>query len=1015
MSLLLAVFALTSAIGQDQDTAWLGPAGNPQVEEIMRTRPGRGAMADGSAPTQAEEAVKQFRVREGFEIELVASEPVIGQPLYINFDRRGRMWVVQYLQYQFPAGLKVVRYDNHLRAQFDKVPEPPPNHFPGADKITVFEDTDGDGIYDAHKDVITGLSITSSVAIGGGGIWVLQPPYLLFYPDLDGDDVPDGDPEVHLRGFGLEDTHSVANSLDFGPDGWLYAANGSTTTGNVSSAVTKNVRWEGQNIWRYHPKTQVFEIYAEGGGNTFSMDIDSVGRVFSGTNNGKTRGMYYPQGSYGKKGWGKHGPLTNPYAFGFFQHMGHQGDDRRFAQAFTIYEGGLFPEEFDGKIIAPNALHNVVWVSDRIRDTSTYRTVDEENLVTSDDRWFRPVCAKVGPDGAVYIADWYDSRLSHVSPVDDWHKESGRIYRVKPEGAALSAPPNVGAMTDEDLVTLFDHSNEWVRRQAVLALGERADAKVLPKLEEIARGNHGQRSLESFWALNLCGGFTDKIAAEFLGHPDAHIRRWTVRLLGDRRYAGEVLGGMLAQLAATESEVQVRSQLASTAKRLPAREGLPIVKALLARSEDVDDLHMPLLDWWVIEDKAESDRELVMKLFAEPGLWKLPMTRETVLSRIMRRYAMAGGRQNYETCARLLGMAPDDSAKKALMTGLVEAFQGMTIPDLPESLTKALDDYQGEIAGGGLALGVRRGDGTALKEALKVVKNDDSDPVERLALVKLFGEIDKPEVVEPLIDLLKLDGQSALKRVAMQSLAHYDDDAIPKGILGRYGSSLPSEHNVRSTANRVLASREDWALALLTTVDEWRIKASDISPDVVQQMRLHGNAEIDALVQKHWPDLSGESAEAKIREIVRLRQLLASESDAKVDAEKGEALFTARCAICHTLFGKGGKAGPDLTGYERGNVDFWLHATIDPSLEIREGFGNYIAVMKDGRTLTGMIEAQDPRTVTLRDVANQTTVLNREKMQKLEATPISLMPEGLLAGLTEAQLRDLFAYLMREK
>jgi len=464
-------------------------------------------------------------------------------------------------------------------------------------------------------------------------------------------------------------------------------------------------------------------------------------------------------------------------------------------------------------------------------------------------------------------------------------------------------------------------------------------------------------------------------------------------------------------MAATEPEVQVRSQLASSAKRLPAREGLPIVRALLARSEDVDDLHMPLLNWWAIEDKAESGRELVMEMYADKELWNLPMARGTILSRIMRRYAMAGGRQNYETCAQLLALAPDDAARKSLVTGLVEAFQGMTIPELPESLSVALDDYQSNIAGSGLALGLKRGDAESLKEALAVVKSNDSDPVERIALVKLFGEIGKPEVLKVLTGLLSLDGESALKRVAMQAMANYDNEVVPKTILGRYGSSLPSEHNVRSTANRVLASRESWAMALLNTVDEWRIKTSDISPDVVQQMLLHGNAEIDALVAKHWPDLSGESAEAKVREIVRLRELF--RGGAPGDAGKGAELYTVRCAVCHTLFGTGGKAGPDLTGYERGNVDFWLNGIIGPSLEIREGFENYVVVMKDGRALTGMIEAQDTRTVTLRDVANQTTVLNRAEMERLEALPISLMPEGLLAELSDEQIRDLFAYMMK--
>ncbi len=246
-------------------------AGNEKIAEILEKFVGRGTLADGSSPTTADEAVRQFSVHEDFEIELVASEPMVRQPLYMSWDDRGRMWVIQYLQYPFPAGLKVIRYDQHLRAVFDKVPSPPPGHVPGADKITVLEDTDGDGTVDVAKDVITGLNIATAVVLGRGGIWVLNPPYLLFYPDADGDDVPDGDPEVHLSGFGLEDTHSVASSLRWGPDGWLYGANGSTTTGTISSAVTKGLHFKGQCIWRYHPESHVFEIYAEGGGNTFSV------------------------------------------------------------------------------------------------------------------------------------------------------------------------------------------------------------------------------------------------------------------------------------------------------------------------------------------------------------------------------------------------------------------------------------------------------------------------------------------------------------------------------------------------------------------------------------------------------------------------------------------------------------------------------------------------------------------------------------------------------------------------
>jgi hypothetical protein len=196
-----------------------GLGATEEMESFIRNFPGRGAIGDDSSPTTPAEALKLFSVAEGLRIDLVASEPDVMQPLFLHFDPRGRLWVVQYLQYPFPAGLKVVSYDQHLRAVFDKVPAPPPNHFPGADKITVFEDADHDGHFESHKDVITGLNIATAVAVGNGGIWVLNPPYLLFYPDADGDDVPDRDPEAHLSGFGLEDTHSVANSLMWGPDG----------------------------------------------------------------------------------------------------------------------------------------------------------------------------------------------------------------------------------------------------------------------------------------------------------------------------------------------------------------------------------------------------------------------------------------------------------------------------------------------------------------------------------------------------------------------------------------------------------------------------------------------------------------------------------------------------------------------------------------------------------------------------------------------------------------------------
>lgn len=993
---------------QAQDTS---VAGNDQVADIIANYEGRGTLADDTPPTPAAEAVNQFRVREGFEIELVTSEPDIGQPLFVSWDSRGRLWVVQYLQYQFPAGLKIIEYDNHLRAQFDKVPQPPPHGTPGRDTITVFEDSDGDGYYDRNHDAITGLNIATAVETGHGGIWVANPPYLLFYPDENEDSLPDGDPEVRLSGFGIEDTHSVMNSLEWGPDGWLYGVNGSTTTGKVKCPATgETVAWQGQMIWRYHPDTRHFEIYAEGGGNTFSLEIDSVGQVFSGTNNGNTRGMYYPQGSYGKKGWGKHGPLTNPYAFGYFNHLKHEGDNRRFAQAFCIYEGGLYPEEYHGRIIAPNSLHNVVWVSQLHPDTSTYRTVDEKNLIETDDRWFRPVFSGVGPDGCVYIADWYDTRLSHVRPVDDWHKDSGRIYRVQPTGTRPVAPVDLTELSAEELFAQLDHPNTWTRRRAVLEIGWKKHSSIAPRLRESIDANEGQKSLEALWALNLLGSIDDESANRWLRHPSPDIRRWMIRLIGDSRKCDDTVGNTLADLSKTETDIHVRSQLAASAKRLPSTVGLPMVRNLI-HSADLEDLHLPLMTWWALEAHAESGRKIIHQWIDDQLVWSQPLFRTFIAERLMRRYAMAGGEANYLSCALLLERAPDEAAGKILMTGLQLAFQGTPIADLPAPLSRQMDEYSSRTGENDLVLAVLRKDAAAITRAGQLLTNTSGDPVARLELARAFGNIEDPKVVPYLLRTLGLDQHSALKRVALQSLANYDLPSIPDTILKRYGSTLPSEHEVRSTADRVLASRVEWAQLFLEKIELAHIKARDISPDVVQLLLQHQKPEISESVARHWPGFTPVTSEEVQKQIDGIKGILRQTSG---NPEEGYQLYKVRCAVCHKLFGEGSDIGPDLTGYERHNPDFWLPAIIDPSLEIREEYANFILTTNDQRVLIGMVAEQNPRSVTLRDAGNQLTTIARDQIAELRATPTSLMPPGLLLGLTDQQVADLFAYLMQE-
>ena len=1016
LSALLA-FSVTAAHAVGPNVKTDDVAGNEAVKKIMESRPGRGVMRDDTPQTPPQEAVKKFKTRSDVAIDLMASEPDVEQPLYVSWDSKGRMWVTMYRQYQFPAGLKIVSYDQHLRAKFDKVPLPPPRGEKGADKITVFEDTDGDGFFDKHEDVITGLNIASAALHGMGRIWVLNPPYLLSYPDADFDTKPDGDPEVELSGFGLEDTHSVATSLQWGMDGWLYGANGSTTTGNVSSANTKNVKWEGQCIWRYHPKKKTFEIYAEGGGNTFSLDFDSKGRLFSGTN-GATRGMHYEQGSYGIKGWGKHGPLTNPYAFGWFEHMRHEGDNKRFPQAFTIYEGGLLGSAYEGKIIAPNALHNLVYVSERLPDGSTLRTKDEEQLITTPDRWFRPVWAGVGPDGGFYMADWYDTRLSHVSPVDDWHKTSGRIYRVRPaSGAPKLKAFDLSKASGEELLGYLSHQNEWFRKQAVLEIGWRGKTDLIPQLADMIRDNKNAHVLEAIWAMDLLAqGVSGKPwepdkfnqKRNLLQDRDPYVRRWCIKLIGERGDAGDA-SSTLIDLATTEKSLEVRAQLLATAKRLPVQTAL-----VLLRTANVDDPsgHLALLAWWALESKAEKDRNIVMAfLKADRDFLQTKLFHDDLAEKLAKRYALAGGEENFQSCADLLALTNDEVLRGKFIAGIASAFEGAEMPKLPNSLTKALNDYMAKQSGGDLTLALRSGSKDALKDALKLLDDKKASNTARIAIAKTLAELGKQDAVMPMVNILKATNPASLKRGMLQAAAKFDDKRIPEALLLGWEGQIAGDKALREDALRVMAGRKEWAQILVSFVNDWKVPVKHFTIDIVRQLSLHKDADIDDAIDKHWKGLlvTGPT-EAKKNEAERIKAVLKTGLG---DADKGKLQFAARCAICHTLFGEGGKISPDLTGYDRSNADFWLDNIFNPSLEIREGFGAYVVKTKSGQLLTGLIDAQDTNGITLKDMANNKTALKHTDIEKMEASPVSLMPEGLLTGMSDADLKDFFAYLMK--
>ncbi|HEY2413540.1 MAG TPA: PVC-type heme-binding CxxCH protein [Pirellulaceae bacterium] len=992
------------------DPAQIKTAAFDKLEDAQTVERELKKLSNDDGPLSPEQSLARMKTPDDLAVDLVLSEPHISQPLSMKFDSRGRLWVVNYLQYPMPAGLKMISQDKFLRSVYDQVTPPPPNHFRGADKITIHEDTDGDGKYDQHKTFLEGLSLCTSFEFGRGGVWVLQPPYLLFYPDANRDDIPDGDPVVHLEGFNFEDSHSVTNNLRWGPDGWLYSSQGSTVTANVKRPGDKTaIHSEGQLIWRYHPELKKYEIFAEGGGNAFGIEFDDKGRIYSGHNGGNTRGFHYVQGGYYQKSFGKHGDLSNPFSFGYFEAMA-SAPSQRFTHTFIIYDGGALPDKYNGRLFGVHPLGSHVVLSNILPDRSSFKTVDTGHALDSTDTWFRPVDIQLGPDGALYVADFYEQRIDHASHYQGRvHKESGRIYRLSSKNT-LTRSASEGKLFDlskEDpkqlQSRLLDH-NKWFRQAALRELINKDSevpsykpfgkvARLLPFLKD------GQRGLEQLWGLNAL--LPKRLELEAFDHTDPYVRVWSIRLVCDDGETTDELAAKLADLAYREPNVEVRSQLACSARRLPAAQAMPIIKNLAQRSQDVDDIHIPLLLWWAIESKADADRDAVLALFTDKAFWDQPIVSKHLSERLMRRYAATGQRKDLLTAAKLLELAPTKEHASRLMAGLEAAYEGRTIANLPVELATAMS----KAGASSPTIRLRQGEPAAVAEALKTIADDKADAAKRQQLVAIFATINQPSCVPALLKIVADSRNDGLKSAALGALQSYGDPSIGSTVIDLY-NNLPDQ--VRDVAQSLIASRKNWSEQFLAQIDAQKIDAKTVSEPTVRRFLLHDSSQIAMLCKKHFGDLSGPSPEELRAQIEKLIGVI---GQAKGNPYSGRKLYVETCGKCHTLFNKGGKIGPDLTTYKRDDLRGMLMNVVNPSAEIREGFENFVARTTDGRTLTGLIADQDPSLVVLRGADGQNISLPRESIEDLRAIKTSLMPDGQLKLLTDQQIRDLFAYL----
>ncbi|MDB6023941.1 MAG: putative rane-bound dehydrogenase domain protein [Verrucomicrobiales bacterium] len=952
-----------------------------------------------------EEAVKRISLPAGFNATLFAGEPDVQQPIGISTDDRGRLWIVENYTYS-EGGV----FEKKLR-----------------DRIIILEDKDHDGHFDKRTVFWDqGQKVTSAVW-GFGGVWVLATPKLLFIPDRNGDDIPDGEPEVVLDGWSEgKIQHNVVNGLMWGPDGWLYGRHGILETSVVGKPGTPKKDRTSINcgIWRYHPTKKIFEVVAHGTTNPWGMDFDEHGEGFF-INTVIGHLWHVIPGAHYKRMYGQD---FNPHAYELIdQHADHYHWDtgRKWTETrdnkgsndslggghahsgLMMYLGDNWPSKYHNTLFTVN-LHGYRLNNDLIeRSGAGYVGKHGEDFMKTTDKWFRAVDLIYGNDGGVFLADWSDTGECHES--DGVHRSSGRIYKIVHGTPGKPAIADVSKLKDLDLVKLQLHENEWFARHARRVLQERAASgrnmrsanSALLKIFNQAPDT--SRKLRAMWTLQATGGAGESWLTQQLKHPDEHVRTWAIRFLTEQTAVSDALVSQLNVLAKTEQSSFVRLALASALQRIPVDRRLEIVSALAAHAEDANDHNLPLMIWYGVEPLVGSDPMRTISLTTDA---QIPLVRRLIARRISEEMEKSPDVMN----ALVLATARVESKEiqSDILQGMSQAVQGWRKAHLP----KNWPDLRDVVAKNSTSdtknlfrdLSLLFGDERAFAELKTVVLDESVEKTNRRAALQKLIE-NKSDSLPPFLQTLLAN--KLLAPTAAHGLAVYDVPNAAGLILSHYQDIALDDH---AEVIGTLVSRPAYARALLNEVAAGKIPRRDISAYHARQIRTFEDKDLNGKLAEVWGEVRGSGKEKK-ETIDKFKTLLTTDRLKKADVPKGRELFNKACAVCHTLYGEGAKIGPDLTGSGRSNLDYLLENIIDPSAIVGTDFKMAVVTLKDERVLNGIITAQTDRTITLQSSGEQ-SVLERSEIVEIKNSALSLMPEGLLEGLEDEQIANLSSYLM---
>lgn len=969
------------------------------------------------------EAQKLFQVPPGFEVRLFAGEPEVVNPVAMSFDERGRLWVVEL--YEYPSGKPGEQ---------------------GRDRIKILEDTDADGVADKVSVFADGMTLATGLLVGNGGAYVGETPNLWFMEDTDGDGRADKKTAV-LTGFGQEDRHELLNGFTWGPDGQLYMTHGVFTLSKAKDPNNPNAEPVvlTAGVARFEPKTRKFEVFAEGTSNPWGVDFDARGNAFVSACVIDHLFHLAPGGIYSRQG----GQPPFHYAYGELPSIVDHKHHMAAYAGINIYQGNQWPAEWQGAALHGNIHQNALNIDRLTPNGSSFKASKwngSGDFLTTKDGWFMPVNIQTGPDGALWIMDWYDKYPCYQNANADpsgVDRERGRIWRVvwtgdqpgKPVPSRPSKEMDLAKLPSAELAGLLAHPNVWQRRTAqrvltergVSAFGPRRLHPITPLFDLAKKGSTLDSRLAALWTLHSTGLLEDEFLDEVADDTEPAVRAWAARLTGERGYPlGDALRRLQKLAADPDPTVRLAVTVAArqfvsgsltvdTPPQVPISEVItgPVLSTLFVghreRTKGENDPTLEFLYWMALEPIIAFDPVHAIGAYGDDGAQReLPFSGR-ILTKIMRRVCDLRDENVLTRSVLEFGKIPvtATSALAAGLRGLVEGQRGKALvpsADAIAVISKLVHSSDQEVANAAQQLGSLWGDAASLKAILARINDSSVSEAERIAAVKTSVQQKSDDSRHALFAALNGVNSDRLKVEAVRALQQVGKDDTGPELLARWDSLAPA---VKAAVAELCTTRWQWRHPLLRALQDGKVKRGDIPPTVVRTLATNKDDGERAVAQQIFGKVQASSAE-KLKVIAEKRKVVAT---GPVDLAKGHEVAKKTCFICHKLHGEGADIGPDLTGVGRSSLDALLHNVIHPNEIIGAGYENVEIETKDERTLSGRMVENTDSIVKLVMAGPAEVVVAKSDIKSQRVTENSAMPEGL-EQMPDDDFRNLIWFIL---